>query len=223
MHIIKINFCYMEHHQLETSSIFNLLLETGIQRAEGRVQSKSLNEEMSLIGFIPYTENYLLQKDVGLKIDLNGHLCVAPYLIRFSKTTPVYPYFKTITKASGKKYSVDSNLNIDRIWDIAYPELKNEIKPPLFPLYGDMLLKLIKNKLRLTRILLEQDFWKRNEKESYEYIGRSDDFELNCGLDHKIAISNDFLCLCSYMNRVTGTVSYAVLTSNDTIRVMPEK
>lgn len=63
--------------QLQKSSLFSLLRETGMQRAEGRVRSKSLLEEMSLIGFVPYTDYYLHQLVLS-SVDLNGHLYVAP-------------------------------------------------------------------------------------------------------------------------------------------------
>ncbi|MBQ7462778.1 MAG: hypothetical protein IJS63_11175 [Bacteroidaceae bacterium] len=105
--------------QLQKFCIYNLLQKTGVQHAEGRVHSKSLMEELSLIGFIPYTDNYLLQKDIGMGVDLNGHLYVAPHLVRFSTDTPIYPYFSTITKAKGNKYCVDENLFIDTILDKA--------------------------------------------------------------------------------------------------------
>ena len=51
----------MVHSHIHKSSLFNLLNETGMQQAEGRVRSKSLLEEMSLIGFIPYTDYYTIQ------------------------------------------------------------------------------------------------------------------------------------------------------------------
>ena len=40
----------MIYSQLHKSSLYNLLSENGIQQAEGRVRSKSLLEDMSLIG-----------------------------------------------------------------------------------------------------------------------------------------------------------------------------
>ena len=95
----------MMNSQLLKSSLFSLLCDTGMQRAEGRVRSKSLLEEMSLIGFIPYTD-YYIHHLLFSSVDLNDHLYVAPYLVKFSKDSPVYPYFKTITSAEGKKYRI---------------------------------------------------------------------------------------------------------------------
>lgn len=106
----------MIHSQIHKSCLSSLLNETGMQQAEGRVRSKSILEEMSLIGFIPYTDYYTIQLALT-SVDLNGHLYVAPYLVKFSKDTPVYPYFKTITKATGKQYRIDGKLYIDPILD----------------------------------------------------------------------------------------------------------
>ncbi len=200
--------------QLQKSSLFSLLCETGMQRAEGRVRSKSLLEEMSLIGFVPYTDFYLHQLVLS-SVDLNDHLYVAPHLVRFSKTTPVYPYFKTITKAIGKKYRIDEKLYIDPILD-EIPKSVLQYAHFKLPLDGKQLLQLMSKKWD------KRDLFIRNDDGSYDYNGREGEWELSCGLGNMISISNNFLCLCSYMNKVTGTPSYAVLTSDDTIRVLSE-
>ena len=191
-----------------------MLNETGMQQAEGRVRSKSLLEEMSLIGFIPYTDYYTIQLALN-SVDLNGHLYVAPNLVKFSKDTPAYPYFRTITKATGKQYRIDGKLYIDPILDeipsciLQYAHFKQ-------PFNGNQLLKMIYKKWD------KKDLFSKNEDGSYNYTGREGEWELSHGLGNMISISNNFLCLCSYMNKVTGTPSYAVLTSDDTIRVLPE-
>lgn len=200
--------------QLQKSSLFSLLCETGMQRAEGRVRSKSLLEEMSLIGFVPYTDHYLHQLVLS-SVDLNDHLYVAPHLVRFSKGTPVYPYFKTITKAIGKKYRIDEKLYIDPILD-EIPKSVLQYAHFKLPLDGKQLLQLMSKKWD------KRDLFIRNDDGSYDYNGREGEWELSCGLGNMISISNNFLCLCSYMNKVTGTPSYTVLTSDDTIRVLSE-
>lgn len=209
------------YSQLQKSCIFSLLQETGVQHAEGRVRSKSIMEEMSLIGFIPYTDNYLLQKNIGMGIDLNGHLYVAPYLVQFSRDTPIYPYFRTITTALGKQYSVDENLYIDPILDKA-PLYEFNLEKIRLPFDGAQLQKLLQSKTKLQRILKEKGILVEKEKGEYDYISSDGDLELSHGLESKIAISCNFLCLCSYINKVKGTPSYAVLTSDDTIRVRPK-
>lgn len=204
----------MMNSQLQKSSLFSLLCDTGMQRAEGRVRSKSLLEDMSLVGFIPYTDYYLHQLVLS-SVDLNDHLYVAPYLVRFSKDTPVYPYFKTITKAIGKKYRIDEKLYIDPILD-EIPKSVLQYAHFKLPLDGNQLLHLMSKKWD------KRDLFVKNDDGSYDYNGREGEWELSCGLGNMISISNNFLCLCSYMNKVTGTPSYTVLTSDDTIRVLPE-
>ena len=204
----------MTYSQLHKSSLYSLLCESGMQRAEGRVGSKSLLEEMSLIGFIPYTDYYLHQLLLS-SVDLNNHLHVAPYLVRFSKDTSVYPYFKTITKATEKKYRVNGKLYIDPIIDeipssvLKYTQFK-------LPLDGNQLLRLMEKKWE------KKDLFVKNDDRTYDYIGRDGEWELSCGLGDMISISNNFLCLCTYMNKVTGSPSYTVLTSDDAISVLPE-
>ena len=204
----------MMNSQLLKSSLFSLLGDTGMQHAEGRVRSKSLLEEMSLIGFIPYTDYYLHQLVLS-SVDLNDHLYVAPYLVKFSKDTPVYPYFKTITKAIGKKYRIDGKLYIDPILD-EIPKSVLQYAHFKFPLDGNQLLQLMSKKWD------KRDLFVKNDDGTYDYNGREGEWELSCGLGDMVSISNNFLCLCSYMNKVTGTPSYAVLTSDDTIRVLSE-
>lgn len=99
-------------NQIQKSSIKHLLHADGIQHAFGRVRSASLQEEMSLIGFIPYGINENLSCDLPVmsSIDLNEHLIVTPHLLRFASSTRTFPIFKSIKKAMGNRYRVDKNL-----------------------------------------------------------------------------------------------------------------
>lgn len=205
----------MFNSQLQKSSLFNLLCDTGMQHAEGRVRSKSLFEEMSLIGFIPHTDYYLHQLTFDA-VDLNDHLYVAPYIVKFSKNTPVFPYFKTIAKATGKKYRIDEKLYIDPILDEIPKSILQNARFSFPPLNGNKLIRLISAKWDKKDLLI------KNEDDTYDYIGREGDLELSGGLGNSVYISNNFLCLCTYMNKVTGTPCYIVLTSDDVIRVLPE-
>ena len=170
---------------------------------------------MSLIGFVPYTEYSIELWDFGLNVDLNTHLYVAPNLIKFSKDTPAYPYFKTIKAAEGKKYKMDNHLLIDSIIDII-PDYVLKYKNIISPLRGEEFMK-IRTKQWNPECLLED-----SGNGELSYVGKTGEWELSCGLADIISVSNNFLCLCSYMNKVTGTPSYAVLTSDDAIRVLPE-
>ena len=208
--------------QLQKSSLISLLRESGCERAEGRVRSTSLLEEMSLVGFIPYTD-YSYVQSVMSSVDLNGHLYVAPYLVKFDKDGPVFPYFKKIIKAEGKKYKLEESLYVypaledmpEKVLD--YSKYKNAGFKRNFSFTGDILQNLM-----TSRFWVEKDFLIKNADGTCDYIGRDGDWELSDGLGNIVSISNNFLCLCRYMNKVTGMPSYAVLTSDDTIRVLPE-
>lgn len=62
----------------------------------------------------------------------------------------------------------------------------------------------------------------KNEDDTYNYVAQEDEWELSCGPGKIVAIANGFLCLCSYMNKVTGMLSYVALLPNDVIKVVPE-
>lgn len=205
----------MDYSELQKSSLAYLLNETGMQQAEGRVRSISLLEEMSLIGFIPYTKDFTIQSILN-PANLNSRLFVAPYFVKFSQDTPAYPYFKRISMAEGKQYRVDGKLYIDPILSDILHNTPLQYVNPKMPFDGNQLLQLLK-KRRVTEDLLI-----KNEDKTYDYIGREGEYELSCGLENIVSISNSFLCLCSYMNKVTGLPSYTVLTAKDTIRMLPE-
>jgi hypothetical protein len=202
-------------NQLQKSSVKNLLQEEGIQHATGRVRSASLQEEMSLVGFVPYSlSNLYLQ--LAMYMDLNDGLIVTPYCIKFSKINTVYPIFKSIQLASRNKYEIDDSLIIGTIVDDIPERNFKALKIP----------SPFLNRMVLQRLLM-QNWDKKNLFENagdgtVRYIARENEFELSDGLGRLICISNDFLCLCRYMNKVTGLPSFTILTSEDTIRVIPE-
>lgn len=205
----------MDYSELHKSSLAYLLNETGLQQAEGRVRSISLLEEMSLIGFIPYTKDFTIQSILN-PANLNSRLFVAPYFVKFSQDTPAYPYFKNISKAKGKQYRIDGKLFIDPILSDILHNTPLKYVNPKMPFDGNQLLQQLKKRS------VTEDLFIKNEDKTYDYIAREGEYELSCGLENIVSISNSFLCLCSYMNKVTGLPSYTVLTAKDTIRVLPE-
>lgn len=206
---------------LEKCCLYNLLKENGAQGAVGRVRSINLYKEigeMELVGFIPYTHNYLRQFDYGLNVNLNGSLYLAPNLVQFSKDTPVYPFFKRISSAEERRYKVDEHILIYPIIDEHPNQVsskKNSNRKYKKPFFGDILLDVVE--LKKNSPLLPN-----SEDGRYYYLGKEGEFELSCGIENMIAISDDFLCLCAYMNKVTGTISYVVFHSKEVVRVFSE-
>lgn len=208
----------MSNTQLEQSSIKSLLQAKGVQQATGRVRSEYLLEEMSLIGFVPYSVyfDYFLEES---KIDLNSHLYVTPYLLRCSSSDSPIPVFHTIRRAAEKEYCIENNLlidsNLDEIIHVGAPYLTKNINYNK-PLRADKLVELIKKDRNVCNLFITK------EDGTYHYIGKDSDIELSGGIGNIKCISNDFLCLCTYMNKVTGLPSYTLLPSDNTIRVLPE-
>lgn len=208
----------MSNTQLEQSSIKSLLLANGEQQATGRVRSESLLEEMSLIGFVPYSVyfDYFLGES---KIDLNSHLYVTPYFLRCSSSDSPIPVFHTIRRAAEKEYCVKNNLMIDSILDeiihVSPPYLTKDINYNK-PLRGDKIIYLIKKERKVCNL------FNTKEDGTYNYLGKESDIELSGGIGNIKCISNNFLCLCIYMNKVTGLPSYTLMSSDKTIRVLPE-
>ena len=202
-------------NQLQTSSVKNLLQEEGIQHATGRVRSVSLLEEMSLVGFVPYSLSNLYLH-LSMYMDLNDGLIVTPYCIRFSHINTIYPIFKSIQLASRNKYDVDENLIIGSIVDDIPERIFKALKVP----------NPFMNKKILQRLLMQDwdkgSLFENSGDGNVRYIARENEFEMKEGLGKLICISNDFLCLCRYMNKVTGLPSFTILPSEDTIRVIPE-
>lgn len=194
--------------QLYESSISSLLQSSGEQKAIGRVRSASLSEEMSLIGFVAYTP-FLIN------VDLNDHLIVTPYLIRFSKDNTPFPVCKSVRKAKGQKYKIDHHLLIDPMLE-EIPDYVLKYAKVSRPLTGDVLLSLMSKKWD------KKDFFEQVEDSSYLYIARDEELELTGLTGNLTCISDDFLCLCTYMNKVTWTPTYTLLPPFDVIRCLSD-
>ena len=161
-------------------------------------------EEMSLIGFIPFS--------LYSYINQNDRLIVTPYYIRFAQIDNRIPIFDTIKTAQGEKYIIDNNFVVDICL--------NENEGPMWGaklMTGEDLHKQI-NKKRIPNFL-KGSFEQKDDKSIY-YIGRENEWELSREHLPKTVIVHDFLCLCSYINMVTGLPSYALLSSTDTIRIL---
>lgn len=199
--------------ELDKCTLFNLLREKGGQVANGKVRSTYFSEEMELVGFIPYTRNYLRQSDYGLSVNLNGSLYVAPNLVQFSRDTPVYPFFKRISSAKDKKYKLERNIFVYSVFD-EIPSSLLQKKKCKYPYDGEQLKKILPASNKLDGLFNYDE-----DEEDICYTGKEDDCEFSCGIEQMIAVSDDFLCLCAYMNKVTGTPCFVVFHSKEIVRI----
>ena len=205
----------MINTQLPKSSIKSLLQAQGMQQATGWVKSESFCEEMSLLGFIPYTAFYSFF-DLSIKGDINSLLFVTPLYVRFVNDSSILPIFSSISDANGKKYILNERLLADLLLD-EMPESIARYYEKNRPVNGKTLLRLLTNK-RWQR----NDLFEKNEDGSIFYVGREKEWIMTRALNDWYCITNDFLCLCSYMNKVTGLPSYTVLRSEDALRILPK-
>ena len=68
----------------------------------------------------------------------------------------------------------------------------------------------------------KKDFFEQVEDSSYLYIARDEELELTGLTGNLTCISDDFLCLCTYMNKVTWTPTYTLLPPFDVIRCLSD-
>ena len=196
--------------KIQEQSIYSQLMNNGSESAKGRVRSQSLLEEMTLVGFVPYNEIGYWSR-IAPSFNLNAKLLVTPYYLKVGDG-PVYPYYDKAKKAKGVHYSLDENLIIDKL-----SEYVNNNQS--YPFTADKLDNRSVLRLKQKTNFLELD---ENTNEN-NYVGQEDDIELYRDYWKDRSVSNDLLCLCVYMNKVTGKPSYILLPSTDVFRVIPEK
>lgn len=191
-----------------------------IEYAHGTVVSESLGVEMSLIGFIPYSVAFGLYQ-FSMYINFNDTLVVTPYFIRFSQSDVILPIFQKVSLANNKKYVLDESITICTLQEEKLLSgLRNKVTK--LPYVSGESLKNVFNRIK------DKSMFEVGDADSIFYIARNNEFVLEHGFGGVRYITNDFLCLCNYMNKVTGLPSYVVLSSHDTLRVLkkdynPEK
>ena len=199
--------------QLQLSSIRDLLFSEGYMQAKGRVRSETMQEEMSLIGFVPFLEGANLPPDIYstmLQCDLNAHLIVTPFFIRYSDDKTIFPVFKSISLAKGAKYKVDKNLIIDSIYG-------SWSKGAQRPLYGNYIL----TKKHYSGFPKER--FETDENKDTFFISNDQELVMTESLGELVCVSDYFHCLCSFINTVTGMPSYTVFMPDDLIKVLPRE
>ena len=198
--------------QLQVSTIREIVLSKGLLNAHGQVKSELIQEDMSLIGFVPFFEGADLPHDIYstlLQCDLNTHLIVTPFFIRYSDDKNIYPVFKSISLTNGNKYKVDKNLIIESIYG-------SWAKGAQRPLYGDSIL----SKRRYNGF--PSDRFETDENQDTYYLSGKQEFVMTESFGKLVGISDYFLCLCSFINSVTGMPSYTVFMPDYLIKVLPK-
>ncbi len=206
-------------NEIQKSSIKEILNSGYGITNNKKVRSILFDEEMTLLGFIPFTNTYLFLDET---VNLNDRLIVNPFYVKFPEGS-VYPLFTTIWSAENRNYIVDNNLILDFLLEESLDLDNGKIKKHYTrPLRGDSILRLMHNSKNANIFPLE-----RNEDGTYSYIGRKGELELSGFISmnnnkNNICITREILCVCAFINKVTGLPSYSVLSPEDTICIMTD-
>ena len=214
---------------LNDMSVKSLLLKNGSMEAVGRVRSIELPTiDLTLVGFIidgEFSPEVMRISQKGLYIDLNSRLIVHSSFIRFATMqTNIHPIFQQVTLAKGNKYDlIDNNFFNTLLTDISYTE--EELKSLNFGVSEIWAYNAYLKGTHIHRQLRALNLWdkdkriKENKDGSCYYEGQENDIALSSNVLNQTAIATDFLCLCRYINPVTGFPIYTLLKSDDAIIV----
>lgn len=216
---------------LGKSCVINILHENNYLKAEGKVRSIHFDDEMSLIGFIPFSS---APEKATLLFSMNDELIVTPFRVRSKSFQMTFPVMKYITSTKGKEYFFDKNLKIASIEANRFFENKQtqidelsqyQNKPT--PLNTSSIIKKIEKKYPCLGKMI------RDENGFLNYIPATEEFEFSredntfqpfhetkqLKVSTYTYIADSFLCLCTFINKVTGLISYAVFNPEDIIKI----
>lgn len=179
-------------------------------KAEGLVYSPWIRRDLTLIGFLPYSFH-------EMDVIINMPFIFTPFLLKYEHSDKPFLIYKAVECAKGISYPLRVGLDFISVFD-GIPEYclrgKNGKTQPL---YGDFLNELIiKEKTKALKNFMNR--FKEIEHGQYAYLGRDFEWELSRG--NIQCICRDFLCLCSYMNEVTGNITYVLLPSTDVYKIL---
>ena len=183
---------------------------------------------MMLVGFIPYTAKF----DPTLFINMNEDMIVTPSLVRFKNhNRPVslmkyiklpeetkYKYNRNIRIATIEAYlAINQNQNGSRYISKDFADYENTPSPILCN-------KIIKKYNTLCVGNFEKDDFGLLVycPDATEFIFTRENITpwTNEEVNPFTYIADDFLCLCVYINKVTGIPSYSTFPPQDLIKVL---
>lgn len=186
--------------KLSKHSIAELLKEQGEMSAEGTVYSKILNKTMSLIGFVPYYENYDLS-DLNPEIFVSAILAYTPYRIRLVDSQQTFPVMKNIRLSKeGEIFTMDKSLVT------AYGWVKKGMDKDKHNL--NLCANGIANRRHSARLFINEDCFLCYKTVANELISTRT-------LGNLTEISNSFLCLCAYPKADTEQITYTLFDPED--------
>ena len=185
-------------------------------KAQGKVRSYGMKSDITLLGVIPYQPYDIANIE---RCFLNKPFFVTPYMIRFHDSNSPIIIYKNVKKACGQKYVLNDLFYSfsNRVFANISSYFLNNSSETALPIKGSSLLKILsmEKKWNLSK-LTQYEF----SEDTVSYIGQVEDWELSVG--KLVCVADDFICLCSYMNTVTGKLDYVLLPPEDVYFVLPE-
>lgn len=200
---------------LKSATVYEQLLKKDSIDAEGTIRCQEYNLEMNLIGFLPYNRTWSF-----LYLDLNAKMSVAPYWVKF-KDSSFFLKVENHAKLSKDKKIYLHNNNILPIRDMAN-FVKNQNcdshkkKDDFNKKYEDYmktqnkataeaLIKAAENEVLVDFLLIDDESQIYYNPDNNPIVFWDDN-------SLKEIVADSFLCLCTYINPVTGLISYAALS-----------
>lgn len=201
---------------LKNATVYEQLLKQDSIDAEGTIRCQENDLEMNLIGFLPYNRTWSF-----FYFDLNGKMSVATYWVKF-KDTPFFLKVANHAKLSKEKKICLHENTILPIKDLAnYVKNQNngsfkKRKDDFNKRYEDYmisqnkttaeaLIKAVENEMPVDFLSIDDDFHIYYKPDNNPIIFWDDN-------SLKEIVADSFLCLCSYINPVTGLISYTALS-----------
>lgn len=180
--------------------------------ADMSVFSVTFNLEMKLIGFVPYFASEDYTKGF-FDLSLNGKVWVTPYRIRFESTNRTYPLMKHIrTVTEGEKFPIEETL-ITQISNDHFETYFKHKRLGSSYLHADTAMRGIEKLVGLGAFAPNKLSADENQILYYNASVNEYVFTRNKGI--YTAINNMFVCLCAFINPITGLPSYAVFAPED--------
>ena len=197
-------------------------LESGIV-----VQTEGLGIKMAVEGYIPVPSNYFMDDyaDVLLDGNIKTDFVIGPDRIRFQSPVTMnsnyknsatkvrtYPIVKRIVAANGS-YKLTNALTIFK-----YFENNSTVKGYKVAVQRN---SNVESNIKKVLEISEEQFERKHNDIYYKpEIDEYAMYRFKSNSSHPIAIANSFICLCSYINTVTGKIDYIIYNPEELLEVL---
>ena len=181
---------------LNNSNILNLLQKEGCMEAGLIAIDPLLEQKMQVIGFVPCRMDLAITTTALDFLDMNTEIIVNPFCMRCKNSKQTLPIMTHIKSVENSIYEVG---------DLCYVVSEKGI----YNLQG---------KKYTTFIYLTESFCKYND-DANSYKTENPLFEFSRQIGKYKVISEMFMCLCRYINPVTGIQNFMLKFPQDIIKI----